>query len=900
MALAEPSLSDVERAVWAAARTGLVADTLPRGRLGTDLSAAARAGTLPRVRAEIVAWMLAQPTASDEAPAIRIRGAHIVGNLNLGGRTFMRTMELRDCYVGGRVNLACAVLPAVSFRGSELAKGLSARRLTVAHMLHLGDGFQSSGPVRLGFGEIGGLDLTGSHVTPRRGVIAFDGSGLSIAGNLVAHRARFQGEVCLSAARVGGDVDFEDASLINTGGTALNAERLGIVGSLRCRGQFTANGRVQLLDARMGSASFNGARLRNPAGVALSADRMVATAGLFCRNGFEAHGEIRLVEAQLGEADFDGSHLHNPAGTAINASLMVATAGLFCRNGFEAHGEIRLLGAKIGGNASFSGARLLNPNGDALSADNMVLGGDLYCQDGFVARGGVRLLGAKIGGSASFSSARLLNPNRDALSADNMVLGGDLYCRDGFVARGDMRLLSVKIGGDIELDGARLLNPNGDALSADNMELDGDLYCRDGFVARGQVRLLGAKIGRNASFRGARLLNPKGDAFNATRLTVAGSLRCTEQFTACGEVELLDARVALANFAAARLRNPAGAALSADRMKAIGGLICRDGFEAHGKISLVEAELGAADFDRAQLHNPAGTALNANRLTVTASLFGRDGFTTCGELSLSGARVGGDLNLSGARLIGDGGSALYLAQAQVGLTLRLAGATVSNGIIDVSGTTVRHLEDEGVRWPPGSKLAGFIYASLPSGPSGRRVNRVEWLRTTAKGTYVPQAYDQLSSVYRAGGRSRAARSVMIAKQHDRRRLHFPPPQGWRRVTHRARGGILALWSWFLRWSIGYGYAPWRGLIPFAVCWTLGSLVFAQVHPGDMTPTATAHDQFQSVVYALDLLLPVVNLRQRASWTPHHSYFWWTLGFTIGGWLIATVIVAGLTDLFKHD
>jgi hypothetical protein len=431
VARSEPSFSDGERALWATARTGAVADMRPRARLSTGRSAAAQAGSLPRVRAEIVAWMLAQPTASDEAPAIRIRGAHLIGNLNLGGRTFTRTLELRDCYFGGRVNLACAILPSVSFRGSQLTKGLSARRLMVAHMLHLGDGFQSLGPIRLSFAKIGGLDLTGSRVNPRRGVLALDGSGLTIAGNLAADRARFYGEVRLLAAHVGGDVEFQDASLINTGGTALNAERLGIVGTLFCRGKFIAHGRVQLLDARLGSASFNGAELHNSVGVALSADRMTATAGLFCRDGFKAHGEIRLVEAQLGAADFDGSHLRNPAGIALNADRMTATAGLFCRDGFKAHGEIRLLGAKIGGNVSFSGARLLNPNGDALSADNMILDGDLYCLGKFVARGGVRLLSAKIGADVILDGARLLNPNGAAFSADNMELGGDLYCRNG-------------------------------------------------------------------------------------------------------------------------------------------------------------------------------------------------------------------------------------------------------------------------------------------------------------------------------------------------------------------------------------------------------------------------------------------------------------------------------------
>jgi hypothetical protein len=288
--------------------------------------------------------MLAQPTNPEDVPAIRIRGAEIIGNLNLGGRTFIRMLELRECYIGGRVSLACAVLPEVSFRGSTVVKGISARQLTVARMVHLGEGFHSCGRVSLRFAKVGGLNFAGSCVRPRRGVLAIDCSGISIAGHLTVSKAHVRGEVRLVGGRVAGDADFEGAVLDNPDpdGTVLNAERLSVAGSLRCAGQFSAHGRVQLQDAHVGLANFVGARLTNPARVALGADRLIATAGLFCRDGFLAHGEVRLREAELGAADFDGAHIFNPTGIGLNAERVRIAGGLFCRDGFVARGEVRL------------------------------------------------------------------------------------------------------------------------------------------------------------------------------------------------------------------------------------------------------------------------------------------------------------------------------------------------------------------------------------------------------------------------------------------------------------------------------------------------------------------------------------------------------------------------------
>jgi hypothetical protein len=72
-----------------------------------------------------------------------------------------------------------------------------------------------------------------------------------------------------------------------------------------------------------------------------------------------------------------------------------------------------------------------------------------------------------------------------------------------------------------------------------------------------------------------------------------------------------------------------------------------------------------------------------------------------------------------------------------------------------------------------------------------------------------------------------------------------------------------------------------------------------------TPAKSGAGQpaFHAVAYTLDLLLPVANLKQRDAFMPHGYAFWWVLGLSLTGWLLAIVVLvvlAGLGGVFKRD
>lgn len=147
--------------------------------------------------------------------------------------------------------------------------------------------------------------------------------------------------------------------------------------------------------------------------------------------------------------------------------------------------------------------------------------------------------------------------------------------------------------------------------------------------------------------------------------------------------------------------------------------------------------------------------------------------------------------------------------------------------------------------------------------------------------------------YRRAGHEQEARRVAIAKQRARRR----------RLPRPAR-----LWNRLLGVTVGYGYQPWR-----AVWWlfgfvAVGALLFASAYPEALTATAPPEQLpvFVPVIYSLDVLLPIVDLRQQDFWIPDATrpwgwayliWFWLSIG---AGWVLTTAVAAAVTGLLKTD
>jgi hypothetical protein len=252
---------------------------------------------------------------------------------------------------------------------------------------------------------------------------------------------------------------------------------------------------------------------------------------------------------------------------------------------------------------------------------------------------------------------------------------------------------------------------------------------------------------------------------------------------------------------------------------------------------------------------------------------------------VNSTRIGGALTFEGASLANPDGRALNLQDLNVSV-LFLRPGQPPEGTVDLVGAHVRVLVDEQASWPAAVRLRGFTYDTLDNTKISVR-ERLGWLARDPDG-YTPQPYEQLAVTCRRAGDEQAARRVAIAKQRRRRaELTWPGK----------------VWSGLLDGLVGYGYRTWQAGLWLAAFLLAGVAVFAHAHTHQqLTPAKQPNElqHFNPLVYALDVLLPIVNLGQEGGWVPHRfaAVCFWVL--TLAGWVLTTAVVAGLTGVLKRE
>lgn len=504
----------------------------------------------------------------------------------------------------------------------------------------------------------------------------------------------------------------------------------------------------------------------------------------------------------------------------------------------------------------------------SLNAVQLETRGSLRLDRGFIAAGGVDLRGARIGG-------------------DLVIAGATI--------EGEVLLRGAHVGGYLNLAGTTLTNPDGVALAMVGLTVEHSVHCSAGFTAYGEVRMSGARIGGSLTFTGATLSNPGGYALMAHSVSVAGRMFCGSSidnpagFTTRGEIRLVDAHIGgFLTFAGASLENPGGAALIAYRLTVDQDLFCANGFRARGEVSLRNARVNALHCYDGSFTAPDGLALDAEGLIAPHDVLCTDGFQAQGEVSFRGARVGGQLTFHGATLAGPSspGRALNLQELDAHV-LVLRPQAPPDGHVDLTHAHVGVLVDPQATWPQSLGLWDFAYDVLHEDPRIDVAARLGWLERDPRG-YAPQPYEHLAAVYRRGGREEDAARVALARQRRR---------------HRDRHLLGRAWGILLDGLVGYGYRTWLGGLWLLGFLLAGSIVFARAYPAQMIPAKQPGEplpRFQPVIYALDTLLPVVDLHQQDNWIPRGLVQWWAWACILAGWVLTAAVAAALTGLIKKD
>jgi hypothetical protein len=116
-----------------------------------------------------------------------------------------------------------------------------------------------------------------------------------------------------------------------------------------------------------------------------------------------------------------------------------------------------------------------------------------------------------------------------------------------------------------------------------------------------------------------------------------------------------------------------------------------------------------------------------------------------------------------------------------------------------------------------------------------------------------------------------------------------------RVRRRTLGRPGRFVGHVLDATVAYGYRTWQVVPWIAVLTIAGAVVFATRRP---TPRADA-PAFNALAFSFDLLLPVIDLGQASTHTPHGGARWVAWAVVIAGWVLTSALVAGLTRSFSR-
>ncbi|MGW7260407.1 oxidoreductase [Streptomyces sp. NPDC054834] len=474
---------------------------------------------------------------------------------------------------------------------------------------------------------------------------------------------------------------------------------------------------------------------------------------------------------------------------------------------------------------------------------------------------------------------------------------------------GPERTVRARIVCWLLLDGPPALAGRVSSLKLSGVRISGTLDLAGGTVVP-YVELKGCRFDREvlvpeARFTTLRLVDCAVPRLEAARVHTEGDLhlpRCRFH----NGVRLTDAHIGtdlLLNQSVV-YRDRTGRSIAADGMT-VGQDLQAELLESHGELSLRSAKVGVSlSLRGAKLANPySRLALNAPQLTVERTLYMTPAgvgspllsgttpargtrvqrFECQGGVRLDDGRFGDAVDLERARFAFTDDQELSLRRVQTP-ELRFLGERPQRGKVVLSGVRVVTLVDRAASWPgPGSlHMGGFTYESLvPQGPFPL-TERLDWV-AAATAEYNPEPYERLAAVLRGAGEDEDAREVLLAKQR-RRRETLPL--------------AAKLWGYAQDWTVAYGYRPGRAAVWMAVLWAAGTLAFA--HASHPPMNSGGHPAWSPALFALDLLLPVIDLGQAGQWQLRGGWQWLAAAMVLLGWVLATTVAAGATRLLRRS
>ena len=416
------------------------------------------------------------------------------------------------------------------------------------------------------------------------------------------------------------------------------------------------------------------------------------------------------------------------------------------------------------------------------------------------------------------------------IKADGVEIRGNLYLNN-ITVKGLVQLHRAKVEGDFVCSGGQFggTGQDGNALACDGAWIGGSVFLSNNFTSRGAVRMIGVKIEEQFDCSGGHFegADNGGNALLCDHANISGSVYLGNGFVAKGAVRFPVAFIA-------------------------GDIVCRNGTLSIAEV-VADNNYGVKQKTATDLFLSRALVLSRSTVGGTLWLLWRSSeMTFHGGVDLTGARIG-----------------------------RIVDAVKPNTKPRESDPSPIGAGDN----PTFLMLDGLLYDRFGEQTDLSADARIAFMRLQQDGdlkeNFKPQPWMQMVKVLRESGHTDAAREVAIAYEEQRRKGGQFRWLG--SIFHRIYGAL-----------VGYGHRPVRlARIALAV-WLVCSAIFATAadfgvmaptnpriyednnysscrpeSDGNWTTCKTPYEYttFNSWIYSLDLILPIIDLQQEHDWSP---------------------------------
>ena len=652
-------------------------------------------------------------------------------------------------------------------------------------------------------------------------------------------------------------------------------------------------------------------------------------------NGLSVRRDLDLSRSQVSEA------LWTSASTSRSAAIWLCEA--------EIGGRLLCVGTVLDG----QGYR-------ALQADRSHVGGTVRLIQGFRSAGEVRFLGARIGGSLDFAGAQIESSDGPALDLEGAVIDGSVFLIDDQAGRkpeirGRLTMASAQLAGRFIIRNAIIRadadsqtgsiyerpTSAGTALDAPRLSVGAEMVLAGRCEVTGRIDMAMSDVSSVSIGPHCVLRAPGRTALDLTNAQIRALLRLDERASVEGTLRLAGAAIRGTLALHGELSHPEHESLVGGSAMTVEGDVFLDGLRTDGgAVTLAGARLGSLSARGARLHNPGGYSLRLSQAQINGPVRLISGFRSTGLVAFNRTTVEGRLHFTDgsfdcpqASASNEAGHAIEAISATVRGSIDLGWTAVSPSV-DFTDLTTTSLADNPATWPERFVIAGMTYERFerPQGAGPGRVwdqaARCDWLRRQAEFDSGP--YEQAARVFRQHGYTEEAEQILIARSQHARQVGWSHAAWPRRVLDMTYA------------TIGYGYRPARVLWLLALLLVLVTVSLevpgnraalrANNGNGDVYTTsglltASSHGQsggaptghaaradtcgngevrcFSPVLYAIDTVIPLISLDQRATWyadpdVPNGVFMlWWLNLATLLGWVLSSIFVLSMARLSRN-